>query len=180
MRRRRTPDGWVCDGRSWRDELADRLSDPPACSSPRSRGGNMETAKPYPFPPGTAPARCGRDVPPPPAPLGACSGNLPTKRSSSFLPMRRWEFGMSRRFQSSWRFFSGRATVPAELSMIHPRTSLTHPWSPSLAKSFLTDTKSLDYQGSKGKSHLRARTVLSKTRCCLSSPHCTASITSSI
>ena len=87
---------------------------------------------------------------------------------------------MFRRTQSSWSLRSGRSTVPTSVSMIHPRTSLTHPQYPSPAKSFLTKTKSLAYLGSKGKIHLRARTMLSKTRCCRSALPCTTDTTSSI
>ena len=91
--------------------------------------------------------------------------SFPTKRSSSFLPMRHWEVGMSRSSRSSWSFHSGRATVPTSLLIVQLRTSLTLSQSPSPAKSFLTDTDSLASPGSEGGSHLSARTVLSKTWC---------------
>ena len=61
-----------------------------------------------------------------------------------------------------------------------PRTSLTHAQPPSPAKSFLANTESLASPCSKGNTHLSAQTVLSKTQCCLSSPHCTSEMTSSI
>ena len=84
LSRRRTLDGWVRDRRSRRDEWAGWLSDLPAFSSPQSCGGRLDTASPYPSPPWTAHVECVRDVPPPPAPLGAWSGaSLPSTTGPS-------------------------------------------------------------------------------------------------
>ena len=85
---------------------------------------------------------------------------FPTKRSRSFLPMHRWVVGMSRRSHSSWSLRYGRVTVPASVYIIHSKTYLTQPQSPSPAKIFLTNTESLASLGSKGGSHFSTRTVL--------------------
>ena len=79
-----------------------------------------------------------------------------------------------------WIFRSGRATVPASVSIFHPRTSFTQVQSPSPALSFFMLIESLASLGKDGRSHLRACTVPLKNWRCHSDQPCTAVIMSSI
>ena len=73
--------------------------------------------------------------------------SFPTRRLRSFLSIRIWVVGMDRRLSSSWSLLSGRATVPALVSKIHPKTPFTQAQSPFWSKSFLTDTDHLSFLG---------------------------------
>ena len=76
--------------------------------------------------------------------------SFPTKRSISFLPIRRWVVIMEISSLCSWILRSGRATVPSSMSMIHPRNSLTHIQSSSPVRTFLALNKSLASPRSEG------------------------------
>ena len=106
--------------------------------------------------------------------------SFPTKRFRSFLPMCCWEIGMPRRSRSSWSLHSGRANVPDLVSMIHPKTSLTHSQFTSPAKILLTDTKSLASLGSNGGGPLESMDCAVKDSVLSLCPTCTAEMTSSM
>ena len=135
---------------------------------------------PGPVSPGSEHVGCGIYDPPPPDTARCMDRRFITNGSISFWTIQSLVADMSTRVSSSWFFRSERVNVPASVSRVHPKTSLTQVQSPYPARRLLRLTKSLESIGRDGKSHFRAQTVPSNTRCCQSGPTCTTYIKSSI